>query len=121
METNNNKEIAGAIIVAGLLIAGAIMLKGNSSNSPTIDRNVANIEARVVSEDDHILGNKDAKVVIIEYSDTECPYCKVFHNTLHNIVDGNEEVAWVYRHYPIPELHKKAFYEANATDRKSVV
>jgi hypothetical protein len=57
----------------------------------------------VVSEDgDHVLGNPNAKITIIEYSDYECPFCKQFHPTLERIVkesDGN--VKWIYRHYPL--------------------
>jgi len=74
-------------------------------------------DLKPVSPDDHILGNKDAKIVIVEYSDLECPFCKVFHNTMHKVVEkSNGDVAWVYRHYPIPQLHKKAFHEAEATE-----
>lgn len=56
---------------------------------------------------DHIMGNKDAKVTIIEYSDFECPFCKQFHPTLERIVkENNGNVAWIYRHYP---LHQHSF------------
>ena len=51
---------------------------------------------------DHIMGNPDAEVVIIEYSDFECPYCKAFQPTLKQIVsESNGSVAWIYRNWPI--------------------
>lgn len=53
-------------------------------------------------EGDHIIGNPDAPILIIEYSDFQCPYCKIFHQTMKRIVgesDGN--IAWVFRHWPI--------------------
>lgn len=116
---NDQKQIASAIIVAGVLIAGAILLKGQTSgvvapraNAPEL----TSIKMRPVSADEHILGNPNAKVVIIEYSDTECPFCKVFHNTLHTTLDQNSDVAWVFRHFPIGSLHPKAFHEAEATE-----
>ena len=118
----NNKQIANAIIIAGIIIAGAILLKGNeapsgSPTSPNNKINLINTEARAVSADDHILGNPNAPILIIEYSDTECPFCKVFHNTLHSVVENSDDkVAWVYRHYPIQELHPKAFNEAVASE-----
>lgn len=72
---------------------------------------------RPISENDHILGNIDAKIIIVEYSDLECPFCKVFHNTMHQVVKKySGEVAWVYRHFPISGLHPKAFREAEATE-----
>lgn len=57
----------------------------------------------VVSEpNDHILGNPNAKVTIIEYSDYECPYCKQYHPTIEKIVKESEgSVNWIYRHFPL--------------------
>lgn len=119
MQDNNIKPIASAIIIAGVLIAGAIMLKG--SNPPITGNTLNNgspiVNLRPVSSNDHIMGNINAKIVIVEYSDLECPFCKVFHDTMHKVVDSsNGNVAWVYRHYPIPQLHPKAFHEAEATE-----
>ncbi|OGI95322.1 hypothetical protein A2917_02025 [Candidatus Nomurabacteria bacterium RIFCSPLOWO2_01_FULL_42_17] len=74
-------------------------------------------QIRPITSDDHILGNANARIVIVEYSDLECPFCKVFHNTMHQVVEkSGGNVAWVYRHYPIPQLHSKAFHEAEATE-----
>ena len=124
MEHNKDmSQIAGAIIIAGIIIGGAILLKdslpGDGSGLANIpgDPNSLNVEIRPVSGDDHILGNKNAKIVIVEYSDTECPFCKNFHRTMQEVVKQNDgEVAWVYRHYPIPELHSKAPRQAEATE-----
>lgn len=125
-QNSNQKQIAGAIIIAGVLIAGAIMLKGSSVTTPPAGNNVnlSNIQLKPVSSDDHILGNLNAKVVVVEYSDLECPFCKMFHNTMHTIVEQNNgNVAWVYRHFPLyqgsperPPLHPRALKEAEATE-----
>ncbi|MDP6587246.1 MAG: DsbA family protein, partial [Anaerolineales bacterium] len=130
MQENNNLLIPGAIVVAGLIIAGAVMYSGGTGqvnndgsqvarNDSTGDTVVT--EPREVSEDDHIFGNKDADIFIIEYSDTECPFCKQFHKTLLEVIEKyggerNSEVAWAYRHFPIPQLHAKAEAEAHATE-----
>jgi hypothetical protein len=51
---------------------------------------------------DHIMGSASAPIIIVEYSDYECPYCKSFQPTLEKIVkESNGGVAWVYRHWPI--------------------
>ncbi len=118
---NNNKQIAGAIVLAGVLVAGAILLKGTANPTTVVNNNTAKnlptSQGRPVSSTDHIIGNVDAKIVIVEYSDLECPFCKVFHNTMHQVVDNTGgKVAWVFRHYPIPQLHPKAFREAEATE-----
>src|SRR3989344_6007933 len=117
----NQAQIAGAIVIAGVLIAGAILLRG--TNEPTTGAATGNTapkttwQGRAVSKDDHILGDINAKIIIVEYSDLECPFCKVFHATMHRVVtESGGKVAWVFRHYPIPQLHPKAFREAEATE-----
>ena len=121
MQNSDQKPIVGAIIIAGALIAGAILLKGgpqpSPGNPPATNNGVSATNLRPVSSNDHILGNMNAKIVIVEYSDLECPYCRVFHDTMHKVVtESNGSVAWVFRHYPIPQLHSKAFREAEATE-----
>jgi len=74
---------------------------------------------RPVSAEDHIRGTLDAPVVVIEFSDFECPFCKGFHQTMKELMgeygeDG--EIAWVYRHFPLDELHSKARKEAQASE-----
>ena len=72
-----------------------------------------------VTAQDHILGAPDAPVKVIEFSDFECPFCKAFHSTLKQVMaDYGEtgQVAWVYRHFPLDELHSKARKEAQAAE-----
>lgn len=120
-ESANKLAIPIAVIIAGALVAGAILFT-NSSNGGAQKENeqqAKKVAIREVSSKDHILGNPGAKVIIVEYSDMECPFCKRFHNTLHQVLDqfGKDgSVAWVYRHYPIDQLHSKARKEAEATE-----
>lgn len=124
MEQNqqNTFIIPLAIIVAGAFIAAAIYF-GASANpinlTRTADTNnqTADINLVPVKENDHIIGSKDATLVIVEYSDTECPFCKTFQNTMKEVVKSyNGKVAWVYRHFPIAQLHSRAAKEAEATE-----
>jgi len=111
--------IAGALIAFGLYTMGG--KTGNDSNKNIINGALGG-DAPVVAEvtkADHIRGDKDAKIVIIEYSDIECPFCKAYHETMKKIfaeygADG--KVAWVYRHFPLEQLHKNAQKEAEATE-----
>lgn len=114
---SQNYAIPFAIVIAGLAIAGAIYL-GDGKQTAVVAK--ANGSVDPVTSADHILGNPNAKVVIVEYSDTECPYCKSFHATMNRIMSeyGNDgQVAWVYRQFPIESLHPvKAHNEAEATE-----
>jgi protein-disulfide isomerase len=109
-----------AVVVAGALIAGAIYFGGSSPSGTETrgNQNTDTVEIEDVSSKDHIIGSPDAKVVIIEYSDTECPFCKIFHSTVSQVMDEykGQSVAWVYRHFPIEELHTRAPKEAEATE-----
>lgn len=101
------------------MIAAAVFFGGSGGKDNLAGNTPDDFEANVapITSEDHILGNANAKVVVVEYSDTECPFCKVFHNTMHRIVaDYDGKVAWVYRHYPIKELHSRAGKESEATE-----
>ncbi len=70
-----------------------------------------------VSDKDHIQGSKDAEVFLIEYSDYECPFCSRFHATAQQVVDEYAgQVAWVYRHFPLDQMHKNARSAAEAAE-----
>jgi protein-disulfide isomerase len=110
-----------AIIIAGGLVAGAIFMTQSKPKTPSVT-DVLNTKPEItvapVSNSDHIRGKKDAKIVIIDYSDTECPFCKSFHESLKKIFDeygANNTVAWVYRSFPL-DIHKKAPKEAEALE-----
>lgn len=74
-------------------------------------------EVENVNTNDHILGSLDSEVVIIEYSDFECPFCAKFHPTIKRIVEeSNGKIAWVYRHLPLTQIHQHAMERAIASE-----
>lgn len=127
--------IPGAIILAGLVIAGAVFYsQGNSSSQSAsvisaVNTNTASAQAALppppvnadgikpVNSEDHIKGDPDAPVKIVEFSDTECPFCKRFHPTMQQAVQEYDgQVAWIYRHFPLDQIHSKARREAAAVE-----
>lgn len=119
---NNNLTVPIAIVVAGALIAGALFFAGQaatpSQNGGTAQEG-AEKNVPAVSADDHVLGDPNAPVVVVEYSDIECPFCKQFHVTMQQIIDeyGKDgQVAWVYRHFPLAQLHPNAPRLAEASE-----
>jgi len=106
-----------AIIIGGLLIAGAVYLSLRNTTPATEIARAALV--RPVSVSDHILGNPAAPVVIIEYADFDCEFCGDLNETLKQIV-ANEgthgEVAWVFREFPLIEIHPHAFTHARAAE-----
>lgn len=70
-----------------------------------------------ISDEDHIKGSKDAKIILIEYSDLECPFCSTFHATAQQIKDEyGDDLAWVYRHFPLDMIHNRARPAAVASE-----
>ncbi len=66
---------------------------------------------------DHVRGSRTAPVKLVEFADTECPLCKRFHPVLQRLVDDYPgKVAWVFRHFPIAEIHPRAPKEHEATE-----
>ncbi|MCL5061264.1 MAG: DsbA family protein [Candidatus Thermoplasmatota archaeon] len=104
---------------AAAFLVGAALAAGNAAaqaNQPAATPGGAEF-MRPVTARDHLRGSPDAPVKIVEFGDTECPLCKRFHPTLKRIVDEYPgKVAWVFRHYPIDEIHPKARKEAEATE-----
>lgn len=107
------------IVVAGALIAGAVFLAGKSS-TPAGGNNGGEVKARAYTPGvDHILGNPDAPIKVVEYADLECPYCKTFNTTMHQVMSyysASGKVAWVYRPFPLTQIHSKAPTEAQAAE-----
>lgn len=113
-ETNstNSMVTAFAVLIAIAAIFYAGMMHGKSGTvavaPPTDNGAVAPPPEPQVAPDLNILTirSSDATrgsgdILLIEYSDYECPFCQQFHNTAQALVDSGE-VTWVYRHLPLP-------------------
>ncbi len=107
------------IVVAGALIAGAVFLVGKTS-IPTPTDQTGKVAARAYDPQlDHILGNPEAPVKVVEYMDLECQHCKTFQATMHRVMEhygASGKVAWVSRHSPLASIHSKAPQEAQAAE-----
>jgi protein-disulfide isomerase len=124
-DDQNPMLIPGAILIAGLMVAGAVVYTKPASGTPSPQ--VANVQQaaenldniKPVNSDDRILGDPNAPVKLVVFTDLECPFCKVFHATAQRVVDEygkTGKVALVYRHFPLEQLHPKAPREAQAAE-----
>ncbi len=108
-----------AIILGGLIIAGAVYFSMAKKEASTSSGTGNPALVRPVGPSDHIFGNPAAKVMIVEYADFDCGFCKGFDETLHQII-ANEgasgKVAWVYREFPLTEIHPNAMNNARAAE-----
>lgn len=109
-----------AIFLGGLAIAAAIVITGGLGGSPNVAGEVAlptdSGEPQILEvsvDDDPVLGDPNAPITIIEFSDFECPYCKIFRDeTLPQIKEAyidTGKVKFVYRDLPL------SFHDPTAT------
>lgn len=66
-------------------------------------------ESPTISENDAMVGNKDAKVKIVEFSDFQCPYCKQMHETVIKsmLKEYGDKISFVFKHMPL-SFHPQA-------------
>lgn len=133
---NSNLSLPASIIIAGTLIAIAIIWVKKPIASPTpaptnqqLNNGQANLSNLVpISTSDHIKGDPNAPIKIIEYSDPSCPYCKIFNSTMVQLMDKygpSGKVAWIYRSFPLDKpgsrpdggiLHPNSGHESQALE-----
>jgi protein-disulfide isomerase len=123
--SGSNLAIPAAIIIGFALIALSIYLSNGKTgnvlnNGATPEETIAGLESiDPITADDHIRGNPNAPLMIVEYSDFDCPFCKSFHVTMQKIIEEygpSGKVAWVYRQLPLTSLHPSAAYIAEASE-----
>ena len=74
-----------------------------------------------VTPDDHICGPADAPVTVVEYGDYECPYCRGAFRDVHEMLDSySGTIRFVFRNFPIPQLHPHAMQAAEAAEAAAV-
>lgn len=116
--TSKTWIIFGTVVLA--LFGGIIYL---STNKQRID--VSQVDAmKPVSASkqsgnigDHVYGNKDAKIVLIEYGDYQCPGCESAYQPLKNVTEKyKDHVAFVFRNFPLTSIHPNARAAAAAAE-----
>ena len=67
-------------------------------------------------ERDHVRGPVDAPVTVVEYGDFECPYCGQAEPVVRELLREFGDVAYVWRHLPLTDVHPHAQLAAEAAE-----
>jgi protein-disulfide isomerase len=66
---------------------------------------------------DHIIGELDAPVTLVEYGDYECPFCALAHQVVEELREKmSTQLCFVFRHFPLTTLHQHAQRAAEAAE-----
>ena len=70
-----------------------------------------------VTAEDWSKGNLDSEIVLVEYSDFQCPACKARLPLIEKILEEfSSHIKFVYRHMPLTSIHNNAMMAAQATE-----
>ncbi len=112
----NSKLIFLGIIITGAIIGGAIIYTNSNQSTSSIASSGEQKKILKLNEQDHIKGNPEAKITILEFSDFECPFCAKFSQSVNQVMkDYPDDVNWVYRHFPL-SFHKESRPSAEASE-----
>ena len=115
-QTGNSAVIPGAVDSTTMQLFLDNVIAGKSTTLGTQEFKLEKVEKLVALNDmDYVRGDKSARVLLFEYSDYDCPFCKRVHPTIQTLVAENAgKVAWVYRQFPLDQLHPTARAKSEA-------
>ena len=134
----NNLSISISIVIAGFIIAGAIIVVNQNTKTSLRETNqqaaqiLPDTNSRAqpfpeqpgqkpvvefkITKDDHIRGDFNAPITLVEFSDFECPFCARHYPTMNKILsEYSGKVKWVYKHFPLG-FHSNAQKAAEASE-----
>ncbi len=142
--TQNKSKSMGLIIGLVIAVGAAAFFAGmyasnmnsNQISQEDLDDAIAKLELKILqnrlptnqpsepvkisADDDPIIGNPNAPIAIIEFSDFQCPFCARFHvQTLPLLLEEYIEqgkVKLVFRDFPIQSIHPNALPAAVAAE-----
>jgi protein-disulfide isomerase len=89
----------------------------NHSSTPDQQPSLRDLRGRPVGLDDHVLGSRDAPVVLVEYGDFECPRSAAACMEVDRVrARMGELMVFVYRHFPLTTVHARARRAAEASE-----
>lgn len=101
----------GVFLVIGGAVFGVMKI---SRSTPGAGETASLVSA--ISSADWVKGDKEAKVIIVEYSDFQCPACGAYHPVLKRLSEEfGDKIGFVYRHFPLPQ-HTNARPAARAAE-----
>lgn len=104
------KEVKILIGIAVLVVAGGVLLAIFANPQPS-EPGAPVDSQNLVREHSPMIGNRDAKVTVVEFGDFQCPACAAaapIMKRLEGEYKDNSQVNFVFRHFPLLTIHPNA-------------
>lgn len=99
----------------GLVVAGFVWLI--QQDVKDTQQTAAELKVDLTGGGDWVRGSSEAKVVVVEYSDFQCPACAAYEPVIDRMLEElGQDVALVYRHFPLTSIHPNAMLAAQAAE-----
>lgn len=107
---------AGGTLTAAADEADNVKEKETDPLVPIVPEPTVAGEVPAVTQSDHVVGNANAPLTLIEYSDFQCPFCSRFHPTVKQVLqEYPNDVKVIFRHFPL-SFHPNALPAAEASE-----
>jgi protein-disulfide isomerase len=104
-----------AIVVAAVILAVSHLVYGAYFSNQTSVTATTAFKGKAIDAGDLVTGNTKSDVILVEYSDTECPFCAQLYPTLKQIqAEYGSKIGFVYRYFPLTSIHPHSFEESRA-------
>ncbi len=104
-------------IILGIILVASVGLIFVVSSSDSDGTPTSTAEALELNDNDHVQGAEDASVVVIEYSDFECPACGALYPLTKQVTSlFAEQVTFAYRQFPLVSIHQNAMAASRASE-----
>lgn len=109
-----SKQFWGVILAIVVVFGGLYAFAGSKSDSKDSSSGTA-------SASQHIKGNPDASVTLVEYGDFQCPYCGQYYPTVEQVMEKyKDKVKFQFRNYPLTSIHQNAFAASRAAEAAAI-
>ena len=105
-----SKQFLGIIVLIIAIFVGIVMFTGGKTDAPGKKSSTKTLTQ-------HVQGQGQAKVTLVEYGDYQCPYCGQYYPLVKQVQQQfDKEIYFQFRNYPLTNAHPNAFAAARAAE-----
>jgi protein-disulfide isomerase len=105
-----SKQFLAVLAAIVLVFVGIIAFSGSKNDSSHKSSSSSTLT-------EHVTGNTNSSVTLVEYGDYQCPYCQQYYQTVKQVVDTNKDkIKFQFRNFPLNNIHQNAFAAARAAE-----